>query len=378
MRQKDFQIGQAKRRQKKRKRLLQAVLALDADDELILRARNRYRQAHSDVRRIQQRSRHVSSSTFNYNIFSEEESLRNFRFRARELNQVVVLCGWTSGKTKRSRYRCNPFTATCIVLRKLAFPTRWKDMESMMGMRSSALSEVFWEVVESLTSSKGHLLETFRAPLIAQRAEMYAEAIQARGAPLDNLVGFIDCTKIQMSRPGGVGANQRTCYSGHKRFHCLIYQTVTTPDGLMFYLYGPEVGRRHDMTLYRQSNLDSALQEGLSIDGKQYCVYGDSAYLLRPWIQTAYSRVGATQAQQAYNKAMSAVREAVEWTYKDLKQIFSSQDFKRQLKVRQAPIALLYKTSALLWNFKMCMGHGGQVVSYFNCPPPTLTEYLDS
>jgi len=67
-----------------------------------------------------------------------------------------------------------------------------------------------------------------------------------------------------MSRPGGAGANQWTCYSGHKRFYCLIYQTVTTPDGLMFYLYGPEVGCRHDMTLYRQRNLDSDLQGGFA------------------------------------------------------------------------------------------------------------------
>lgn len=73
---------------------------------------------------------------------------------------------------------------------------------------------------------------------------------------------------------------------------------------------------------------------------------------------------------------MSAVREAVEWTYKDLKQIWLSQDYKRLLKVRQSPIALLYISAALLQNIKMCMGHGRQIVSYFACKPPSLERYL--
>lgn len=146
-----------------------------------------------------------------------------------------------------------------------------------------------------------------------------------------------------MSRPGGVGENLRKCYSENKWFHCLIYQTITTTDDLMFYLYGPEVDRRQDMTLYLQSGMNESFQEGLAIGGNQYCLYGDSAYLVRRWLQNAFSRVGATLEQTTYNERMSAVREEVEWKYKDIKQCFASEDFKNQLKVRQTPVALLYK-----------------------------------
>ena len=59
--------------------------------------------------------------------------------------------------------------------------------------------------------------------------------------------------------------------------HCLVYQTITTPDGLIFHLHGPEVGRRHDLTLLRNSQIESTLQENMLIDGKQYCIYGDAA-----------------------------------------------------------------------------------------------------
>ena len=41
------------------------------------------------------------------------------------------------------------FTACCIVLRRMASPCRLVDLEYTFGMPSSALIEVFWEVLES-------------------------------------------------------------------------------------------------------------------------------------------------------------------------------------------------------------------------------------
>ena len=245
-------------------------------------------------------------------------------------------------------------------------------------MHGSSLSEVFWEVLEKFVELRSYLFETFRSDLISERADLYAAALKQKGAPLDNCVGFLDCTKIQNSRPGGAAIIQRACYSGHKRFHCLIYQTITTPDGLMFYLYGPEVGRRHDMTLYKESNLEADLQENMIVDRTQYCLYGDAAYIPREYLQVAFPRAGATDGQRVYGALMSAVREAVEWTYKDLKQMWSSQDFKRQLKIRKCPIALLYKAAGLLWNIKTCLHQGGQMSIYFDCQPPTLERYLST
>ena len=73
---------------------------------------------------------------------------------------------------------------------------------------------------------------------------------------------------------------------------------------------------------------------------------------------------------------MSAVREAVEWNYKDIKLYFTSQDMKRKLNCREAPIALMYICANLLVNFNTCLGHNGQIASLFNCSPPTLEQYL--
>lgn len=352
------------------------MIAEDADEEMLLMCYKRLREARRDLKKMEVRASQISSAIFNLNTYSEEEAFRLFRFRRRDIGKIVQLCGWAGGRTKRSGYDVDAVTAVCVVLRKLSYPTRWKDVEFMFGMRSSAMSEVFYEVIESLVGEHGELLETFRGELMKEREEMHAKAIHEEGAPLNNCVGFIDCTRIAMCRPGGRSVLQRSTYSGHKRIHCLIYQTITTPDGLMFYMYGPEVGRRHDMTLYRQSGIGDELAAVLLIDGKQYCIYGDAAYLLRPWLQTAHPRLNATAAELMYNKLMSAVRTAVEWTYKDVKQLWCSQDFKRSLKVRKSPIALLYKASALLWNFHVCLYRDGQTKSHFDIQAPTLSEYI--
>lgn len=271
--------------------------AVEVDDAIMLMRRRRWLKARRDVRKINQRTAHISNHTFNINIFMKEECLRYFRSGCQDIDKVTGFVEWTAGRTALNRYRCHPFTVTCLMMRKLSYPVCWTDMEHILGMRASEIYEVFWTVVNSFVEANKHLPDTFRSSLVFRRAAMYAMAIHNAGSPLDNCVGFIDCTKIQMCRPGGPEANQRTCYSGHKRFHCLIFQTVTTPGGLIFYLYGPLVGRMHNITLYQISGLDDGLGDGLNVDGVRYCVYGDAAYMIRPWLQTSFQRLIADEEQ---------------------------------------------------------------------------------
>ena len=110
-------------------------------------------------------------------------------------------------------------------MRRLASHTRWSDLELVFGKSYSALSEIFWETVKNFVQKMEGLLE-FRPELMISRASYYAQAIYDKGSLLHNIVGFIDCTKIQISRHGGHGSNQRASYSGHKRFHAIKGFTV--------------------------------------------------------------------------------------------------------------------------------------------------------
>lgn len=377
MRQTDYTINQTKRKIQRYANRLRLGIIVREDIAVLLRLRTKGDKCRQDLQRLEARKRHIKTINFNLNSFSSEACLKNFRFLPTEIQKVAEIMDFY-GSTSRSSYACDKLTACCIVLRRLAAPCRWLDLEPIFGMRLSVLSEVFWEAVTHFVDNWGHVLTSFRADLMTERVESYASSIREHGGILPNCVGFIDCTKIEMSRPGGPGVNQRACYSGHKRFHCLIYQTITTPDGLIFHMHGPEMGRRHDLTLYRQSGMDNVLEQSLHVEGQQYYIYGDPAYILRPWLQVAFSRTFATPEQLLVNKTMSAVRVSVEHSYKDMKQMWSSQDFKRMLKVRDAPISIMYKASALLWNFKVCLQHGGQVQTAFEVDPPTIDRYLQT
>ena len=54
-------------------------------------------------------------------------------------------------------------------------------------------------------------------------AGKYAEIVIERGGNLRKCVGFIDRTKVKITRPGGY-YRQRSVYSGHKRMHCLLIE----------------------------------------------------------------------------------------------------------------------------------------------------------
>ena len=67
----------------------------------------------------------------------------------------------------------------------------------------------------------------------------------------------------------------------------LSYQIVTTPDGIIFHLYGPVEGRQPDAFLYRSSGPDEILCNGLKVNGTQYCMYGYQAHVISTRMQTA-------------------------------------------------------------------------------------------
>lgn len=330
------------------------------------------RRAHREVALSLARSRRVTAVRFNINSFSSSEALSLFRFLPSDIGRLVDLLH-VGDAVSLTRYAITPVECLCIVLRRLASPARWFDLEELFGRSSSALCSIFFSTVGMILDRWGFLLSEWRTSFMRERAELYSSRIAATGANLDRCVGFIDGTALFLTRPGA--GLQRSCYSGHKRRHAIKFQSVLTPDGLVFHLYGPVEGRRHDMTLYHESGLDTTLATALLIDGQRYYIYGDTAYFIRPWLQAAYQGI-LTPEQEAFNASMKVPRTAVEWGFKDIKQICTTLDYTRKLKVREAPVAQVYKIGVLVWNLRCC-AYGGATSSFFDCPPPTWDEYLN-
>ena len=358
----------ARRRWLRRCVLKMTLLRYDLDARaVVLRA---HQQINDDIERRQGRTRAVSMATFNIDAFSTVEALLLFLFKVVGMGQLAQKVA-VDVKTRR-RHSTSPGGCWAIVLRCLSSLCRWVDLEIMFGRSASSLSELLHATIELLVERCGGMVTAWRHNLIAGRGQQYVAANAERGAPICNSAGSVDGTTCFFARPGG--GYQRSCYNGQKRTRGLKSRSLTLPDGLLFHVYGPFEGRRHDFTLYRLANMDAELQRTFPSKGRDSCAYADSAYMLRPWLQNAFGG-DATLEQREYNTAMSALRVFVEWGFKDITTIFGHLDFRRKQNVREGPVGKLFLSCCFLWNFLCCI-YVSPTPTFFSRLAPRLDECL--
>jgi len=371
----DYSMRQLLRKRRRLRRELIARLSTGEDPVVIAPALLCFLHVRRDLGNAMQRLRAVRATLFNLGMFSTELALFLFRFKPGDVGRVAALLR-IDDETFPGRHRVSSLERLCIVLRRLSSPARWVDVEAVFGRCSSALCSIFYETIEALAERCGDALCSWRGDLMNERAATNARCVQDKGGAMDNCVGFIDGTGIFVSRPGR--GQQRSVFSGHKRTHMIKFQSIVTPDGLFFHLAGPMEGRRHDVTLYRDAGTDAMLEAGLLVQGVRYCVFGDKAYLLRPWVQVPVPSVAGValgDEEEGFNVDMASVRVAVEWGYKEVKQVFPALDYKRKMKINECPVGLLNKVAVLLWNVRCCT-YAGQTSEFFDCPAPSAERYL--
>lgn len=164
----------------------------------------------------------------------------------------------------------------CILLRRLTYPNRLSNLESLFGLSGPYLSKICNVVLHIIYQAKGHLLQDLRNLnwLTRDKLQTYAQSIGQK-CPLGNCWGFIDGTARAICRPS---VDQGAYYSGHKRTHCLKYQNVVCPDGIIASMIGPFQGSRHDAGMLRESNLYQQLEEKVKFDNDtKFVIYGDPA-----------------------------------------------------------------------------------------------------
>ena len=141
------------------------------------------------------------------------------------------------------------------------------------------------------------------------------------------------------------------------------------------HLHGPMEGRRHDWTLFLQSEIDEYMEMLLCVDGLQYAMYGDAGYRTRLFLDTPFSGSNLSDIEKAFNKAMARSRVTVEWFFKEVKLYWSYVDFKRKMRTREHAVGAIYVAAVLLTNMRNCI-YPNSISQYFECPPPSLEEYM--
>jgi nuclease HARBI1 len=311
-------------------------------------------------------------SNFNLNAFSAVESRSFFRFSTREIAQLVVGFGLPTYMKTKENIHFQSTEGLCLLLRKMATPQRYVDLTTMFHRSHGAMSHIFYCMLEFIYNKYKDTLY-MNVQLIRSRIANYADAIEKKGCPLPNVWAFIDGTVRGVCRPT---FGQQAIYSGHKRKHGLKFQTLAAPDGLIVHIWGAIEARRHDITLLRLSKLESTLKSDEVFKG--YLVYGDPAYGCSDQFVCPYPTVLFTPEKKKFNKIMSKLRVAVEWSYGDVVRYWSYLDMKSRMKSQQIPVTQLYVVAVLLTNCLTITRGGNTTSDYFSLAPPTLQEYLAS
>lgn len=312
-------------------------------------------------------------SSFEFDEWEDAECFTDLRFAKKDIPDLLLALDIPDKITCSQGTTCTGLEGLCIVLKRFAYPCRYTDMVTRFGKNPTELCLIFNEVIDIIYANHHHRLQDWNQPLLShQKLQVYAHAINQRGAPLTNCFGFVDGTLRAICRPI---KDQRLVYNGHKRKHGLKFQSIVTPNGIIANLTGPYLGRRHDSSMLNESNMLNELRRIAVINGEPYCVYGDPAYPLNPHLQTPFKGAHLTPDMVNYNKAMSQVRVTVEWLFGEIVNYFKFIDFKNQMKIGLSAIGKFYLISALLENARTCL-YGNKVSEFFELDPPTLQEYF--
>lgn len=266
------------------------------------------------------------------------------------------------------------YLALAVTMWRMACPTTLLRDRLFWGIAEQMICDIFNLTIEAIFDRWGHLVNQLQHEAILPKIEMFCEAIQERGAPLARCWGFIDGTIRAIARPQ---RHQRLWYNGWKRKHALKYQAVDSPDGIIRMLWGPMLGRRHDVAMLGQSALIQHLQQWFNdAAGIPYYLYGDPAYQVSPWLMTPYKGV-LNQLQQTFNARMSGVRVSVEWGFGKVVALWPYVDYakKQQVALSAAGLGKQYAVAGILTNCHSCF-YGNTTSKYFGVDPPSLHSYL--
>ena len=319
-----------------------------------------------------------SDRKFDIEKMSNSWCIEYLRFEKDHVIELAELLKIPS--TFRYKYRAKPTTALAVLLFRLSYPQRLKQAMEVFHHERGWLSTIFNDVCNYLNNRYEQRQFWDEQRLTSMTLTNYCNAIQAHGEPSGKIWGFIDGTHKFICRPKKNVADQRYFYSGYKKDHTMVFQGVTTPDGLISSISGPFEGRMSDWGIWVESKLQNKLlAHAFKANGEEIFLYGDGAYTLQRGILGSYRAAPNTELsaqQKFFNTSMSRRRICVEWSFGKVSQLWGYTSYKRGMKLGLSPVGTYYRVAIFLTNCHTCY-YGSNTSMYFKCAPPTIHDYLN-
>jgi len=275
--------------------------------------------------------------------------------------------------------------ALLLLLRRLAYPCRLGELESMWGRDKTQLSRCFNSMMCLMYSRFQHHI-TNKLAYWSEHFTEFCDSIKRKLHTDDaamTVVAFIDGKVQPICRPSSVTVHgvtldvQREMYNGHKRTHGVKIQAVHAPNGMTIDYYGVGSGRRHDAHLLRISELNDRMAIVQAGWPRQHVIYGDAAYGgTNSHIRRGHVGANLDNEQRRQNEQLSKVRVSVEWGFAKIYSLWAFLDYKKTQKLLLQPLGQYIAVAVFLTNCHSCL-YGNQTASYFGVAPPTLDAYLN-
>jgi hypothetical protein len=315
----------------------------------------------------------IPNSRIDFALISESSSLHRFRFT---VHDIFVLCDQLRLPAifhlsrEWGGYCFTAQEGLALVCERLAHPCTYFSLVEPYGRGISALEAIFNYLLRFLEHRFRHLLH-WDARRLQASLPIFAHAIRAK-CPMANCIGFLDGTRRQHNRPGH---DQAAYFNYHSWFHCLGFQGIVTPDGLLVHVSQGEEGSVHDHYLLNVS----AIEDVMALPQfSQYYLYADAGYAVYPNLIVPFKKTEGqlTPGERAFNIQMASVRISVEWMFGRVTQLWRFLDHHADLMVFKSSLSTFYRVTVLLTNIRTILDDGNIASDYFELGPPSLDEYL--
>ena len=144
-----------------------------------------------------------------------------FRFHKEDIPVLPKVLGLPKTFTCSQGSVTNGIEGLCIMLKRFSYPCRYSVSIPRFGHPVPVMSMICNTVVDFVYNLHGHRITRCNHNLLNSASlQVYADAVFAKGAALDNCFGFVDGTVRPICRHGEM---QRAVYNGHKCVHGLKF-----------------------------------------------------------------------------------------------------------------------------------------------------------
>lgn len=312
------------------------------------------------------------SGHFELDRIEPAKALSLFRFTVDQIDMIVQCMQLPPLFITDNGVAVTARVGLAILLRRLAYPARLDDLSDTFQRGRTQLSRI-------ITTVGLHIIQQYRQLLYlhpsidSNTIHQYATVITRSWPYIEGVWAFIDGSKHYHCRPIW---GQRSMYSGHKKQHCFSWQAITAPDGLIVSLFGPHPGHDNDAGMLRDSQILTRLSAFDCINGVQHVLFGDGGYYNRTQLAVPFQEA-LTDAEETFNRCTSAMRIAVEHSFKLVHSNWAYITFKPGQKALLQPTGAYYALAVLFTNMHTCINGRNQISDFFGTQPMSLNEYLN-